>query len=390
MRLLIAASSLTLAPLAAGQLSIVERPLALVPASSVDQNGASFTITGMSGVMHRAGTRAGAEFLVALDNSNKLVRLNIAFAPDGSITTVAVLPGLSLAGASDYEAIAPADAGSVYLATETGPAIVRIDTATGATLASLAIPPVFSNIRSNYGFESLSRRGVAGELWTANEEALTVDGSLSSQAAGTVVRLLRYAPTTPPLAPAPAQQFAYFTDPWHGPGISGSRSGVSDLVVMPRGQLLVLERSLALGAGFFKNTIYRADTSDATDVSANTTGLAAGTFTPAAKTLLWSNFLNQNLEGLALGPRLPGNKRVLLGVVDDADPLSANAIISFELADASLCPGDHDASGVANIDDIFIMLSDWFAGGFIADVDGSGTISIDDIFIFLNAWFAGC
>ena len=49
-------------------------------------------------------------------------------------------------------------------------------------------------INGNYGFESLTISGDGLTLWTANEEALTVDGDRSSYSDGTIVRLVKYVP----------------------------------------------------------------------------------------------------------------------------------------------------------------------------------------------------
>src|SRR5690606_38995059 len=123
----------------------------------------------------------------------------------------------------------------------------------------------------------LARAG--GTVWTANEEALSVDGPLSTPSAGTVVRLLRYDNA------GPAAQHAYVTAPIHGLVISGSRSGVSDLVALPDGRLLALERSFALASPLFLTRLYEVDTSGATDVS-GLPGLAGQMYTPATKRLL--------------------------------------------------------------------------------------------------------
>jgi hypothetical protein len=55
------------------------------------------------------------------------------------------------------------------------------------------------------------------------------------------------------------------------------------------------------------------------------------------------------------------------------------------------CRADANASGAADIDDIFIYLNAWFAADPRADMSSPPSgVSIDDIFIYLNLWFAGC
>ena len=72
------------------------------------------------------------------------------------------------------------------------------------------------------------------------------------------------------------------------------------------------------------------DFSGATEVSEFVDGLDGKIFTPVSKYLLWSGNVG-NLEGLALGPPLAGGNRVLLGIVDDGDPLSISQLVAFEL-----------------------------------------------------------
>jgi hypothetical protein len=119
---------------------------------------------------------------------------------------------------------------------------------------------------------------------------------------------------------------------------------LSDLVALPDGSLLALERSLGLIGGFLPNyqtRIYRVTFDGATDISVAPfdTGLSGQSYTPATKTLLWSGQagggFGQNLEGLSLGPVLPDGSWSLVGVVDDGgvdDPASENTVVAFRLA----------------------------------------------------------
>jgi hypothetical protein len=54
----------------------------------------------------------------------------------------------------------------------------------------------------------------------------------------------------------------------------------------------------------------------------------------------------------------------------------------------SSCPGDWNADGASNIQDIFDFLASWFAQA--GDFNASGASNVQDIFDFLGAWFAGC
>lgn len=185
---------------------------------------------------------------------------------------------------------------------------------------------VFARMRSNRGFESLTRRADGSEAWTANEEALTVDGPGPSAKNGTLVRLVRMDGAFHPIA-----QYAYEVDSLDGPitfppQLAGLKvSGVSDLLALPDGSLLVLEREFgAVDGGFPSNRIriYAADWKNATDVSkgALATGLEGRTFKPVKKTRLVEltfPLSNSNFEGIALGPRLANGDWSLLLVADN-------------------------------------------------------------------------
>lgn len=328
-------------------LTINQRSITDIAGASTDQNGAGFTVTGLSGIAYAGGNT----FWGVMDNSNKLVQLNVTFGADGSIASAAVVGGVTMATAADHEGIAIAPgAASVYVSDETVPGVKEYRLSDGALLQTLPTPAVFNNLRTNFGLESLSRTGNA--LWTANEEALSTDGSLSDEAAGTLVRLQRFS-LSGATATAGAQ-YAYLTAPIHTDAkdvpprdvSDQSRSGLSDLVALPDGRLLALERSFArkdfivADAGSeYLSRIYLLDPAGATDVS-GFANLSGGGFTSVTKsaTPLWSYSTSifggsiGNLEGLTLGPQLPNGGWTLLGIVDDGDGvLSNNTLVSFEL-----------------------------------------------------------
>jgi hypothetical protein len=175
----------------------------------------------------------------------------------------------------------------------------------GNLLRELAVPSVLLNNRPNFGFESCSWG--AGALWTANEEALAHESNLSTATAGTVVRLQRF-----DYRFEASGQWAYQTDSfgYDSPLATAERSGVCDLVALPDGTLLVLER--ALGSGLlpsFRNRIYRVEFGGATDVG-GIPDLDDTVHTRVGKSLLWernmASVTTRNFEGITLGPPLPG------------------------------------------------------------------------------------
>ena len=275
---------------------------------------------GPSGATELSGISwAGGNQYYAVSDANQTVypltiTLNTA---TGAVISATLSAGVVMASGADLEGIACVPGGgSAWIADETGPAIRRHNLATGAELDALTIPAVFANIRANRSFESLSRRAGGAELWTANEEALTVDGPVSTTAAGTVVRLQKF-----DAAGSAAGQWAYVADAIEAnlPQVAQEQSGVADMLVLPNGKVLVLEREVDLvGLALqFRNRIYEADFSGATDTSA-IAGLDGAAYTPVAKTLLWEKYFpNDDFEGLTLGPKLDDGSFSVLLISDD-------------------------------------------------------------------------
>lgn len=219
---------------------------------------------------------------------------------------------------SDSEGIALRPGhGSVFVADEITSSISEFSLSSGAKTGAVDVPSIFrpANVQNNMGLESLTYRD--GELWTANEEALRPDGALSTTTAGSWVRIQQF--TGENLSPA--GQFGYLTDPISelSPFVEVERSGLVDLLVLPAGELLALERELGGFLPRFRSRIYLVGLSGATDVSA-LPSLAAGGFTPVSKTLLWQGMSGfNNFEGLTLGPALSDGSFGLVLVSDDGN-----------------------------------------------------------------------
>lgn len=326
------------------QIFIEHADTVVLPDAANDQHGTAFTITGLSGV-----TWLGGESYVAvMDNSDKVVFFELALAEDGTAVSLSGVRGLTLSGSGDHEGIAVTDSGTVLISHEGSMRVREFALDDGALLGTWSTPGVYASRRNNLGLESLSFDPVV--VWTANEEALTVDGERASPDAGTVVRLLRMRTTNG----VPLGQYAYEVEPMHGPRIpfgNPGQSGLSDLVALPDGSLLALERSLALTTPLFLTRIYRVGFIGASDVS-GMDGLVDATYEPVAKTLLYSGGHN-NLEGLCLGPRLRAGVFALVGVVDDGDPVSTNAVEVFRLTGLRVCASDVDGDGAVDIDDLY-------------------------------------
>jgi hypothetical protein len=304
--------------------------------TAIDQNGAQFKIAGLSGIAYGFKDH----YVAVMDNSNHLVFFKVTFKDDGAIDQFAVTGGHTIPTSRDYEGIAYTgpDGNSVFLsneATPPPPALYEYSLDKSAKLLqTVNMPAVFKNQVDNRGLESLTRRNDGKEMWTANEEALTVDGSASTTSEGSVVRLVRLKVNGNTVTPA--EEYAYVVEPIHRGVGKPFCSGLSDLVVLDDGTLLTLERSAIEGIPTYQTRIFQVDFSGATDISKGplAAGLKGQSYTPVKKKLLLDSFrIGENLEGLCLGPKLPNGNYALLGVVDNGDPISKNTLVSFELSD---------------------------------------------------------
>lgn len=372
-------------------LAITFRNVASLPNSAVDQNGVPFTIAGLSGITSGAFGSTNP-FYAVMDNSNKVLSFTVQVGPTGAITSANLSLCYALSETRDFEGIASVG-GAVYLAEEGTPTIRAYLLPGGEVYQAATLHAVFSNIRPNFGFESLAGTPYGDVLWTANEEALTVDGPASTATAGTVVRLIRFDRWT--LAPGP--QYAYVTEPWHGSAITGARSGVSDMLLLPDGRLLVLERSFAFSlGGLFQTRIYEIEFTGATNIS-SLPGLIGQTYTPVSKRLLYQGD-QQNMEGLALGEQLGAGRYSLIGIVDDGDPISENRLVAFELTGVGgpLCYPNCDHSNAVpslTANDFQCYLNSFAMGESYANCDGSTSapmLTANDFQCFLNRFAMGC
>ena len=204
---------------------------------------------------------------------------------------------------------------SAWVSDEIASTISQFSLLTGLMMGSVTVPSIYrpDNVQSNRGLESLSYG--ADKLWTANEEALKPDGSLSTTSAGSWVRIQRFGGA----GLTPESQYAYRTDPIAAmsPFTNAERSGLVDLLALPDGQVLTLERELGGFLPLYRTRIYLLDLNGATDVS-TVPSLSAGGFTPVAKKLLWQGvFTSTNYEGITLGPALRDGSSPLVLVSDD-------------------------------------------------------------------------
>lgn len=252
----------------------------------------------------------GSDWFTVSDKVRAIFPMSITLDPvSGKILGASIGTGIPVKTKfADFEGIAfVPDTRRLYVSCETGDGIFGFDLKK-RTVLPVTVPPIFSKARSNKSLESLTYDSTVKNFWTANEEALKCDGPKSDGDHGTVVRLQRFDAHFRPVG-----QFAYVTEKSvfrvHGGG-----TGVSDLCLLPNGELLVLERvASALG---LSAKIFRAGLHGATDIS-KLAALEGADFTPATKTLLFIRAtLTNNFEGIALGPKLADGWRSLILIAD--------------------------------------------------------------------------
>lgn len=191
--------------------------------------------------------------------------------------------------------------------------------------------------RNNLAFEGLALSPDAQTLIVALENALIQDGPKASLTETSPVRVA----TFDIASGQPGPEWVYVTDPIpQAPARAGgfADNGVSDILALDDGSLLVMERGYSAGKG---NSIrlYRTDRRDVTDVS-GIDALAGAAWTPLGKTLVLDlatlGVALDNCEGMDFGPRLPNGNRTLVLVSDDNfNDAQVTKFLAFEIVDAA-------------------------------------------------------
>jgi hypothetical protein len=350
----------------------------------------------------------GDQYYAILDSGGIMYPLTINInSATGAITSASLGSTISLSPGSDLEGIAfnpegDGGAGSVYVSDEVGPAI-REHSLGGSLSHTLPVPSVYMAARLNKSLESLTRQDNASTIWTANEEALANDGPKSTFLAGTVVRLQRFVRSESGYVAN--GQWAYETEKiaHDSPWVASEVSGVSDLCVLPSGQLLVLERQVTgSGSGInfpeFRIKIYWVDFTGASDVS----GIAAldgVSYSKVSKTLLWSGtFPLSNYEGLSLGIELADDSYSLLMISDGDDEPNEDLYALKISGDIELPLPSCQSVDLAGGDDFvnyldYAKLADDFGKiefGLNSDMDRDGDCDLGDLSWLVYFWLEDC
>jgi hypothetical protein len=238
------------------------------------------------------------------------------------------------AGSIDPEAIALAPKNRVVISSEGDrnqgipPLLAEFDLKTGQFQRSLRLPQRYlpddqntRGLQNNLALEAVTVApfGAGGEqinLFAAAEAPLLQDKAPAPQdkpAPLAPVRWLHYliSEQTGPLA-----DYAYQLDP---PPLGTIEHGLSEIQAIDNsGHFLALERSLSLMG--FKVNIFQTTTGSATDVSSIKSLVGSNAANMPKKLVLNLDRLKiklDNIEGMALGPRLPDGSQSLLLVSDN-------------------------------------------------------------------------
>lgn len=284
-------------------------------------------VGGLSGIVREpAGT-----WLAVVDNDGetpaRVFRLAFEVGKDGvtsrSLKGVPV-GAIRLEGLSgrdfDGEGIALEPSGDLLVSSEVEPSIRRVSP-DGKILGELPVPSYFKaghkiGVRGNEGFEPLVLEPGGNVLWTANERPLQQDAPYDKIRSGPV-RLLRYERRGEDFVPA--AQYVYEVGAIERPGMRFNVRGLVDLLPLPGGDLLALEREYVELRGF-KIQIYRVSFEGATDVS-GFDSLEGKSYVPVRKTPFFDfagiGFVPDNIEGMTFGPTLPDGSPTLVLVSDN-------------------------------------------------------------------------
>ena len=212
----------------------------------------------------------------------------------------------------DGEGIALTREGELLIASEVEPSILRFSL-DGRFLGKLKVPQKFLVVPKGYAkvnasFESLALSPTGRSLFTANEKPLITDEQGYSEE-HQWVRLLRYVDRGSSEF-EPSQEFLYPVE---------QGESISEIAALSEGDLLLLERE--------ERRIFRVSLDEGGDVSREEDLAASGAILLEKELVVDVDYScplpsdGQDsfglLEGMALGPKLPGGRRALLLQSDD-------------------------------------------------------------------------
>lgn len=279
-----------------------------------------------------------SEYWVVNDKFGLLHKVEIEMNRDtGVITNFARKTTIELEGRIDLEAIVYDPSNKVVIVVDERDCSIRsFNPETGKEVEKIQVPEVFYNSHRivNASFESLALSEDGLILWTCNESALRKDGGEATKDKGSDVRLQRFKRKDLKSPWKPDGQWCYQTEKNPSIGLANKRvCGVAELLLMPDGKLIALERRLKVAKWRLPSLVcglYEIDFTGAADISA-VTRLRDAKFDRVKKKCLYSANTGFGVyEGVCFGPTLNDGTQTLI-LVSDGDEGCASRLMSFKV-----------------------------------------------------------
>ncbi len=243
----------------------------------------------------------------------------------------------STARTIDPEGIRYAPNGNLYISSEGNynanaanlfQPFVREFKTDGTFVRAFEIPTMFNyadnstrGARSNKLFEALAVTP-NGTVFSANEDALIEDGPITTLAAGSVVRVMKFDQNTGKQTAQYAYQIPKIPVDKAPTGAFAPDNGLPEMLAVSETEFLGLERAFADGVGNTIRIVRMTIDPDTTDVS-GLPSLVGASYKPMTRELLLEMPINyqgvklDNVEGMTWGPRLSNGNRSLVLVSDN-------------------------------------------------------------------------
>ena len=217
---------------------------------------------------------------------------------------------------------------TVFVSGEADNQVIEYNLDGSLTGRKLDVQHIFDTARPNKGLESLTYNPTTRLFWTATEGPLPKDGeeASSTNLIHNRIRLQSFGEDL-----APQSQFAYLMDlPIERDSITtNSQTGVSDLIALDDGRLIVLERELFFTPSYVGSTIhnklYVVNPVIGKPVSNEQPLTEESPYLEKALLCEWSTMISllrydlANFEGMCLGPDLADGTHTIILVSDSQD-----------------------------------------------------------------------
>ena len=223
----------------------------------------------------------------------------------------------------------------LYWSSEGDDSWIRIAGLDGSYRGEFTLPPILertpderSGPRFNAGLEGLTLTPSGQFVWAAMEEPGYNDGDPATADTGALTRVTKFDVASR----AAVAQYAYPLDPIPAP--RGDANGLTALVALDDDTFLTVERSHGTHN---VARVYRTEVGGAQDVL-NLSSLRGADPAPMSKSLMADLSVTagapalDNLEGITLGPALPGGRQSVVLVSDNNfNPAQVTQILAFAM-----------------------------------------------------------